>query len=629
MRAFFSEGAEKLHLPRIVETLPTLVHLSLFLFFIGLLVFLFNTNRTVFNSVTWWITLFTIVYGCITLMPIVRHDSPYYAPLSGSAWLLYASMRYIIFELLSSFYFIFNPETRGRFHGARNRYRGWILRGRGKAAEETASEQSSEIDLRILDWAVDALGEDDRVEKLFEAIPRFFKSNLVNRNLPVALSTKFWEALDCFLGRTLLSNSVFESVKIRRVVTCMNATNVLHGPYSVSKILYDIFEGRWGQALQSVETGYTLAHWCTSGHIEDISKPVRCIVASILARARKRTDRWIALAVDQFDISERVLRDNIDHGESALLFVLIHLTRRAFDSGSWTHPRLQHEFCALWNEIVLKAREEGAYSMPLDILREIRFAYLDLHRGTEAIPTAFSASTGDRAHILYQPLSYPLCDIASHCPDSAVPTPLTSIRSLVLWSPGHAITFGDLNDASRAPLESQSRPAVTASPDVVAIPVTHGNTNISATPLTAQPIPPTISSTPLQSTSHLAVSPPVVSDSAPPPLLMPTNGAGFHVDTPSTAESPRVLSDDIIPHAPGYPSSSQPLTDRHHAPHFASALGRHVVLNIGTAEAQYDASDAAFPTPVEASHHPHPSGSALLDISENPPRREGHRHDHD
>jgi len=39
-RAFFSEGAEKLYLSRVVETLPTLVHLSLFLFFIGLLIFL-------------------------------------------------------------------------------------------------------------------------------------------------------------------------------------------------------------------------------------------------------------------------------------------------------------------------------------------------------------------------------------------------------------------------------------------------------------------------------------------------------------------------------------------------------------------------------------------------------------
>ncbi|KAI0246123.1 hypothetical protein BJV78DRAFT_1135867, partial [Lactifluus subvellereus] len=36
MRAFFAEGVDKLHLPWVVEVLPTLLHLSLFLFFSGL-----------------------------------------------------------------------------------------------------------------------------------------------------------------------------------------------------------------------------------------------------------------------------------------------------------------------------------------------------------------------------------------------------------------------------------------------------------------------------------------------------------------------------------------------------------------------------------------------------------------
>ena len=211
MRAFFSDGVDKLHLLWVVEVLPTLVRLSLFLFFVGLLIFISNINHTVFNCVTWWIALFSTLYGCITLMPILRHDSPYYAPLSASAWLLYASLRYIIFGVLSSFNLVFSSETRGHFCDARDRSRDWILRGRGKAAEQTVSERSSEIDIRILDWAIDALNEDDRVEKFFEAIPRFFDSTRVqrpNRDFPDELSTKFWEAMDAFLGRTLLTQSL-------------------------------------------------------------------------------------------------------------------------------------------------------------------------------------------------------------------------------------------------------------------------------------------------------------------------------------------------------------------------------------------------------------------------------------
>ncbi|KAH9031450.1 hypothetical protein EDB83DRAFT_2229569, partial [Lactarius deliciosus] len=47
IRAFFAEGVERLRLPWTVEALPTLLHISLFLFFAGLGVFLFGIHRTV------------------------------------------------------------------------------------------------------------------------------------------------------------------------------------------------------------------------------------------------------------------------------------------------------------------------------------------------------------------------------------------------------------------------------------------------------------------------------------------------------------------------------------------------------------------------------------------------------
>ncbi|KAF8494144.1 hypothetical protein F5888DRAFT_1588427, partial [Russula emetica] len=80
MRAFFAGGVDKVHIPWAVEGLPTLLHLSLFLFFGGLGIFLFNINRDVFRYVVWWIGVFSLVYGIITLLPIVWHDSTYYSP---------------------------------------------------------------------------------------------------------------------------------------------------------------------------------------------------------------------------------------------------------------------------------------------------------------------------------------------------------------------------------------------------------------------------------------------------------------------------------------------------------------------------------------------------------------------
>ena len=49
IRAFFAEGVEKCLLPWTVDALPTLLHLSLFLFFAGLVVFL-DRKSTRLNS---------------------------------------------------------------------------------------------------------------------------------------------------------------------------------------------------------------------------------------------------------------------------------------------------------------------------------------------------------------------------------------------------------------------------------------------------------------------------------------------------------------------------------------------------------------------------------------------------
>src|ERR1700761_8200686 len=125
MRAYFSNGVEKMHVPWAVEGLPLLLHLSVFLFFGGLAIFLFNIDDTVFESVIWWIGLFLIVYVLITVMPFVRHDSPYYSPLSRSVWFLYTGMNHLLFKALAFItYRRSSYATWDRFDGLMGYYRG-------------------------------------------------------------------------------------------------------------------------------------------------------------------------------------------------------------------------------------------------------------------------------------------------------------------------------------------------------------------------------------------------------------------------------------------------------------------------------------------------------------------------
>jgi hypothetical protein len=513
MRAFFAEGVDKMHIPWAVEGLPALLHLSVFLFFGGLAIFLFNIDHAVFGSVILWLGLFSIVYGLITVMPIVRHSSPYYSPLSRTAWFLYGSMNYVIFKVFASITYRYaSDETWEHFFDLMNLYRGWMLGGVEKAAEEMVEERSSEIDIRIVDWTMGVLGEDDSLEKFFEAIPGLFSSKLVKdleRDIPWELFDTFWFALKGFMDRTSSSNSVTESVKSHRVVICRDIMSMIPFPFSG----YDNPSSHFYQAPISIEKLQVMARWITNKD-GDLASCARAAVSRNLFRMQEHDDDWIALASNVYGSSERDLRVNVAlGGNSTLLAILIDVSRRAIHSQDWnlvetltrfdihhTLPRLQHDFCTLWNELVQEARSQAYYhATPFWILRDTRHHYIALHQGTDAAPTAFSASTNSAYFAWRQASSYPLCQIASHRPGS---TTVSNSPAVSLFSQP-----GGLSNASPDP-PSRGGSAVPQQAELLVADINAGPPSPSdpTTPSeighTSQPPAATSPALPVHTTSH-------------------------------------------------------------------------------------------------------------------------------
>ena len=455
MRALFFNGADKMHITWAVEGLPTLLHLSLFLFFGGVVIFLFNVDHEVFTCVVSWIGLFSMLYGLITLLPLIRQDSPYYAPLSTPVWFLYASIQYVSFKLLTLIFarHYFSDDIWKRCFLLRDRFRGWMLGGVEKKAEEMALGRSSEIDVQILGWTISALGNDDSLEKFFETIPGLFNSRLVKdleRHFPEKLLITFWHTLDGLMCRTLSSNSVTESVKSRRVSICRDIMSTIpcHEFYA-NEHLRPLFS----QAPVSIEKLQAMARWFT--HMSpDVSCIARIRVARNLPRIQERDNRWLALASAVYSLSEHDLQRHVAFcGDDVLLATLIDFSRRAihfrwqdlirlptlvvalsqFDVHQ-THPGLRHEFCTFWNELVQETRNQANEEFngnAVCIVFVLRSLYLALHRGTGAAqpsPAAFSPYTHHLGRFLYQPPSYPLCDIASHRPDSTAPISVPLVK---------------------------------------------------------------------------------------------------------------------------------------------------------------------------------------------------------
>jgi Family of unknown function (DUF6535) len=446
MRAFFANGVDMLGARLVVERLPMLLHLSLFLFFAGLGIFLFNTNHAVFNSVIWLIALFSTIYVVLTLIPMFLLQSPYFTPLSDPLFRSIHLDLAINTAIFTAFFLsgdLVSSETRERFMlWASRRFR-WAMGGVEKGAEDIVSNRSWEVDLRILRWSIGALGDDDALEKLFEAIPGFFDSKMVKHlegGFPKYLLNRFWNALNGFLRRTLTSNLVSESVKSHRLDIGMKAMNVISNSRasSPSSIPCDIIVGGWNKMPQISEMGPDkLLTYCTGDH-ELTAHYARCVVAKTLATVPERDGRWIQLAIGAFGLSEHDLQNYIDDGDDSVSLAIsiplirqsIHLrfydwdALKAFSKLNDIRnalPGLQHDFCTLWNEVVQEARNRRGNMPPIMILRWSRHHYIALHEDTDAAPTNFSSSTDAFDPVLSHPSSYPLCTISDHRPQSSAP----------------------------------------------------------------------------------------------------------------------------------------------------------------------------------------------------------------
>ena len=433
---------------------PTYLHFSLLLFIAGGLIYLFNINRPVFYAVVWWVGWITIYYSLQTLRVFFEPHTLFHTPLSRLTLRTYLGISYLVFQIFSCLPPLhgLRDDIRSHYRDLSRRYSKGILKGKRRETEEIALKPSSKIDALILERILLTLDEDHALETFFDAIPGFCDSDLCTLPLSSRVQTKFRQVLDGFLNRTFSSHFVSESVRLSRLVTCLNAAHAALESSAISGILDKIVKGNWDEA---VEIGHALR---LSGHGRDHDLNVRRIVACIIVRAGERGDRWTKLVKEEFGLPDHVLRDSLAHGDSVLLSILIHISRENVRAGSWTPgilsslskfdvhntlPRLQHDFCTLWNEFVQEANNQAYQGTPAKILREIRHLYVALHRDTERVRTAFSDSTDSFDAILEQPSSYPLCDITSHRSGSTTPVPV-AISSAVPLS----TQPGDLPDAS-------------------------------------------------------------------------------------------------------------------------------------------------------------------------------------
>ncbi|KAK7006319.1 hypothetical protein R3P38DRAFT_1706512 [Favolaschia claudopus] len=160
--SFLYHGLRRFNMHAIVDIIPLLLHLSLMLFFSGLVAFLIPVNTGIAIIAAVMLFVVATTYSVLTVFPLRYLDSPYRTPLTGLFWKLYQYFR-------TRIQWSPRPSTP------------WGPLAPSGLASETmvaaisrvtakASEQRASRDLRALVWTVKSLADNTELEPFVDAI---------------------------------------------------------------------------------------------------------------------------------------------------------------------------------------------------------------------------------------------------------------------------------------------------------------------------------------------------------------------------------------------------------------------------------------------------------------------------
>ena len=199
IRAYLFEGIRKFGMARAIATMPLLLHISVFLFFMGLVEFLFPTDTSVSYSTLGLVMAFALAYAMITIAPNLYLHCPYATPLSGVTWGL--SQVFVIVGLKAAL--AIEVSFHNPIHKLWSRFKRHVTEppsieswttalkekvelhrrqlsvGQRKSIERSAKDASSMVVPSALEWTLTTLDDDKAIEKFAAGVPALFDSQTI------------------------------------------------------------------------------------------------------------------------------------------------------------------------------------------------------------------------------------------------------------------------------------------------------------------------------------------------------------------------------------------------------------------------------------------------------------------
>ena len=204
IRQYLYEGSDGWYMPIVAESVPGLLHTSLFLFFVGLGDFVMNINTTVGLSTTIPIGISRLMYIFTIFAPVIHPQSSYQNSFSGLVW-----------------YIIQKSKLFGRRFRDRDGESKFVSTNMAQGQMQLAMEETGDRkarDTRAIWWLADNLTEDAEMDSFSMTVPGSFHGEW---------GLEVWKSLSEITGNTS------QSTDLNGLVTRRLADSSLQAAYPV------------------------------------------------------------------------------------------------------------------------------------------------------------------------------------------------------------------------------------------------------------------------------------------------------------------------------------------------------------------------------------------------------------
>jgi len=187
IRTYLFQGVQRFRLVTVVNTVPVLLHASVFFFFAGLVHFLFQINNSVAYVLLGCVIAYAKAYVVLTLLPLFRRDCPYLTPMSGPLWRTFQALQFATIFPFRRVCKILMPNRTLRLMNLKE-YMGKckerFFGGLQYDLERCATDASQELDTSAFRWTLKSLREPSELESFIAGIPGFLGSATITSDTP-------------------------------------------------------------------------------------------------------------------------------------------------------------------------------------------------------------------------------------------------------------------------------------------------------------------------------------------------------------------------------------------------------------------------------------------------------------